>query len=1034
MTAHSHGHSHGHHHAGPCGGLDHFSGDYTEGQRADLASVLGFNHQLAHAIDECQDISAVIEFLDPDPLNYMWVDEGQGQIGRVIGEATTMLAAAPPLIGHQRAELTPVPDSRQATRPCVAARGNHTVVAWVEWLPDSGDVLQASVDGGPAAAVSGAVTDVFRPCAVIDATGTPWLFFAAARDGAVGVYAVRHRAGSWTDPEPVSDTTAPSFNQEAVATADGGVEVCWQASAGQHFAIHTRRFDPETGWRPTEIASLGTENNVWDPAIATRPDGGSCLAWSEYAEGGYRIVVRERRPDTGWAEPRTLTRGADYALHPSLAVTPDDRLWCAFDVLTVAGHGGSGPTRLRPASELGTDPTHAEGMRDPGASIPPELLPEVTATIRVVAVDPDGLREPDGHLAPGLDVVPSGLPRLAVTETGALLVAYRVHRKLPLMTYYWEVATQWLGTEGWLSPTTYRGSDATLEEPSVAVAGETVVLAAQTDGRLATALRWTEGFGGRECPYLAEHQGAVIWHSVHGAGVVGTAVLVPPPLAGSAPGTLTAVVEVDQRHEVRRWLADPPDRYRTSVRGTEYALYWGDLHRHSLVSRCTAGDEPSLEDFYRYSWDVCEYDFWAVTDHSENSSAFQWWSIQKIADLFCVDERFVPLYGFEWTSADCGHQNVIFGDVGRGAPTYSAFAEGTTDPDGLWAALDRHPEHPCITIPHHPGSAMVHNDWDYFHPVYSRQVEVFQACRGNYEFDGCFRQYSDGTREGTFTLDGLLRGHRFGLLASSDHGHGASYVGAFATSLDRGSIFAALQARRTFAATTRGIVVDVRYGEDAAFIGEETTAVGEPRLDIHVEAYTDLARVDIVRNGATAWVHQPAEPLPTGWLRLPVRLEWGGADHSTDWGGTLDLSQGRVVATDFWSPEVVAASATSVRWVHTTHSFGEPYGAQRGGIELTLELPEQATVEVRLRDHLATFTAADLAGATAWILEPDPHDGFARIQPGVGGLRSLRTRCADLTWTDRQTADGSMFYYVRVYLVDGEMAWSSPIWVDRPGS
>ena len=148
---------------------------------------------------------------------------------------------------------------------------------------------------------------------------------------------------------------------------------------------------------------------------------------------------------------------------------------------------------------------------------------------------------------------------------------------------------------------------------------------------------------------------------------------------------------------------EAPGRYVAEVGGCSYSLYWGDLHRHSLVSRCTAGDEPSLEDFYRYAWDVCEYDFWAVTDHAENSSEYQWWTIQKIADLFHVADRFVPLYGFEWTSADTGHQNVIYGDVERGAPIFSAFAEGSTDPAGLWEGLAQHPDYPAITIPHHPG-------------------------------------------------------------------------------------------------------------------------------------------------------------------------------------------------------------------------------------------------------------------------------------------------------------------------------------------
>ena len=36
----------------------------------------------------------------------------------------------------------------------------------------------------------------------------------------------------------------------------------------------------------------------------------------------------------------------------------------------------------------------------------------------------------------------------------------------------------------------------------------------------------------------------------------------------------------------------------------------------------------------------------------------------------------------------------------------------------------------------------------------------------------------------------------------------------------------------------------------------------------------------------------------------------------------------------------------------------------------------------------------------------------------------------DLTWDDDTT--GPAFYYVRVFGVDGETAWSSPIWIDSP--
>ena len=185
-------------------------------------------------------------------------------------------------------------------------------------------------------------------------------------------------------------------------------------------------------------------------------------AWSEYDGGSYAVALRRIGADGALGPLRRLTGGSDYALHPSLAATTDGRLWCAFDVITVHGHGGSGPTRLRPRPGGRRTGLDQDGMREPGDSVPPELLPEVSAGIRVVCVDGDELVRRPATLAPGLNVVPSALPRLQATADGGLVVGYRVHRQLPLMTYYWEAAAQVLGPDGWRPPITFTGTDATL--------------------------------------------------------------------------------------------------------------------------------------------------------------------------------------------------------------------------------------------------------------------------------------------------------------------------------------------------------------------------------------------------------------------------------------------------------------------------------------------------------------------------------------------------------------------------------------------
>ncbi|MBA2560124.1 MAG: hypothetical protein H0V07_09600, partial [Propionibacteriales bacterium] len=651
-----------------CGGRDHHRGDYTPQQRADLDVVLAFNRRMSDAINEGLDVLATEEFLDPDPVRYMWVDEGQGRIPLVIAEAHELLDRAVHIDGHQRRGMRRIEGSSHAARPSIAtAADGARLTSWIEWIPGQGDVVRAryeSTGGGLSRqeAVSGSVADVFRPTSVITSDGVPWVCYGQSNAGQVGVWATALASDGWSEPLLVSTSEHPSFNQEVVAHADGSLELCWQGRQKDRFGIFSRSH-LDGVWGPTTMVSAGVEANVWDPSIATCADGSAAFAWSEYRDGAYRVVVRRRDAAGRLQEPRDITSGNDYALHPNLAVTADQQLWCAFDVSSLTGHGGSGPTKLRPTAEVGADLEVVDGMRHGGDSIPPELQPHVTASIRVVAICRDGVHEPPGELAPRLNVVPSGLPKLVASHDGGLAVAYRLHRRLPLMTYYWEVATQVLTADGWQPPSTFSGTDGTLEEVSIAACAGGAVIAAQTDGRLQTALEWTEGFGGRECPYLLEHQGSVVWHGIHGVGTVVTSEIStagPVPVVDATLGGAPGVTHIhsDERLESRRWLGDTArERYVARVGDRDYTLYWGDLHRHSLVSRCSAGDEPSLEDFYRYAWDVCEYDFWAVTDHSENSSDYQWWTIQKMADLFHVHDRFVPLYGFEWTSADTGHQN-----------------------------------------------------------------------------------------------------------------------------------------------------------------------------------------------------------------------------------------------------------------------------------------------------------------------------------------------------------------------------------------
>ncbi len=48
----------------------------------------------------------------------------------------------------------------------------------------------------------------------------------------------------------------------------------------------------------------------------------------------------------------------------------------------------------------------------------------------------------------------------------------------------------------------------------------------------------------------------------------------------------------------------------------------------------------------------------------------------------------------------------------------------------------------------------------------------------------------------------------------------------------------------------------------------------------------------------------------------------------------------------------------------------------------------------------------------------------------VAGTLPTKAETAEGTWTDPKPTMGVHYYYVRVEQTDGQLAWSSPLWVD----
>lgn len=286
-------------------------------------------------------------------------------------------------------------------------------------------------------------------------------------------------------------------------------------------------------------------------------------------------------------------------------------------------------------------------------------------------------------------------------------------------------------------------------------------------------------------------------------------------------------------------------RYETDIHGKKYVLLWGDLHKHSNISRCSTGNEPSPDDHYKYAHDVCQYDFLAMSDHAEHTSEFNWWRIQKLADLYNVPGSFSVLYGYEWSASwPVGHHNVIWPD--RPTALIRSSVEGTKTTSQLWAALDKFGK-PALTIPHTSADPRMGTRFDNHSDKYERLIEMFQACRGSYEYDGCPRQHVNATAKNCFVQDGLGKDYRMGIICSTDHGWGTAYAVVYAPENSRQAAFDGLHDRRCYGSTTYGLVLGARMGEH--FMGEEFSLDKPAEISVFTRGTTAIRSVEILSDG-----------------------------------------------------------------------------------------------------------------------------------------------------------------------------------------
>jgi hypothetical protein len=487
-------------------------------------------------------------------------------------------------------------------------------------------------------------------------------------------------------------------------------------------------------------------------------------------------------------------------------------------------------------------------------------------------------------------------------------------------------------------------------------------------------------------------------------------------------------------------------------------IYFGDIHNHNSLGYGKGTLERSIEIARGH------LDFFAFTGHSswhdmpkmEGGREQHWidgfarleeaWS--KLVRLTAEANRrddFVALLGFEWHSSAFGDQCVLFpNDDGD-----------RVSPDHIEDLRAYCRSRSALMIPHHLSYPTGHRgvNWGVFTEKCTPVVEVFSE-HGSAEDDRgayAYFNHSLGPRVTENTVQaGLAAGRRFGFTASSDSHRG--FPGAWdegvtavhAEELSRQAILGALRSRRTYALTGDRIAVD--FAIDGMPMGSSLEHVDEVNASFSVDAADALDVVEIVQDGHVVERAWPSEEPPKD-NRLKIRVEWGwgpwadiALDRIADWDFDIRLVGGIIgeVFPCFRSGPFDEDRRHKVTLINqglvSVKSYSGRRDAYRGNPNhsavLSIEADPSTLIELNVQrpgSTSASFSLEDLShGGRAIFTGPYPAECMLVHRPvdtsscRITGSTVLRTRGR------RSNA------YLRVRQHNGQMAWTSPIFMNYP--
>ena len=495
-----------------------------------------------------------------------------------------------------------------------------------------------------------------------------------------------------------------------------------------------------------------------------------------------------------------------------------------------------------------------------------------------------------------------------------------------------------------------------------------------------------------------------------------------------------------------------------------YRNFFGDLHNHNDVGYAQGSLSRSFEvarnhlDFYAFTphsyWpDVGKYDGKIENKwkHGFAVAKHRWPDVVELARQYDAPGEFVTILGYERHGAAEGDYHILFPDL-------KGDYELIEDLGELQAFAK---QRGCIMVPHHPANRLGHRgissaniDAD-VSPVL--EIHSEWGCAEHDRAPHPYKRHTEGGRWTKHTLHSYLeQGHRFGVIASTDDHLG--YPGGYreglavikAEELSRDALFDALRSRRCYGVTGDRIALDFEL--NGQMMGQELPYARERRMRVAVRGWDQVDRVEILENnrvihrdfpmdrvpGAQSWRRPVVVRFEYGWGPWPA-LGWGG---TADWDFTIAVEGGRIVDSvpcfcsgpldEFRRDRVLERTERSVR----VQSFTALKQQVDDWSQKAMVLRVEGDADTKITVTCTKPSKCSLTQSFRQLAESNEML-FTRPFPWESAMLHRLTFAEnyDTEFTVDVEGDGERvnWYYARVVQANGELAWSSPIWVEPKG-